>query len=165
MQRARVAVVLAVLAVLGVSAAAAFAAAKPSTGTWKLVAGPYTGTTDGTFRVIAGTGSHRGSLYVTDLKISSVAKVAGCSDAAFKQSGRIKMRTFSNAGYTSWGVGRKGPANQVNTTPVTLVSNGKRVRGGLELVWDAERRNSLFSIQITVGDCLMQPSSGGLAKS
>jgi hypothetical protein len=69
--------------------------------------------------------------------------------------GRLKPRTFTSGGSTSWGVGRQDPkaTNTIRETPVTLLVGGKRQAGGFYAVWDATNPKLILATGLTFGQC------------
>ncbi len=146
-------VVLAAVALAVLVPGALGASTRPPTGAWTIEGGP----SGGSFRISKGIGGHRGSLYVSRLKAATATNSVGCPPTVAEAElvGKVKLRTFTSGGYTSWGFGRQDPkaANQINPAPVPMTLDGKRVKGALQLVWDYANPRLVFRVGVVVGDC------------
>ena len=145
-------VALAILGAVGASVALS-AMSPPKLGTWKLIA---TAPAGGSLQLVRGSGKHRSSYYLQKIK-GTTGIVVGCpaTSTTVTVEGKLKLRTFSSGGYTSWGVGKQDPkaTNTIRETPVTVVVDGKRQAGGFYAVWDASNPKLILATALTVGDC------------
>ena len=155
-----------VLAVSGGPAVASAGAPKPPAGPWTLHASLSSG--GGSFELVKGTGTHRGSLYVRKLKATTIAGNSGCPAAAttYTLVGKVKLRTFRSGAYTSWGFGKqnKTAPNQIDDLPVRFTTAGASIKGGLHLVWDYSNLKLVLGAGITTGTCPQFPLDAVPAK-
>ena len=164
--RRLIALLVAALAVACGPAVASAGAPKPPLGSWKLHASLSSG--GGSFELIKGTGKHRGSLYVRKLKATTIAGNSGCPAQAttYTLIGKVKLRTFTSGGYTSWGFGKQNRTapNQIDDLPVRFTAAGQTIKGGLHLVWDYSNVKLVLGAGITTGTCPQFPLDAVPAK-
>ena len=81
----------------------------------------------------------------------------GCppAGAVVKLARKVKLRTFTSGGYTSWGYGKQSAAasNQIDPGPARLTIDGTAINGGLQLVWDYANPKLVIRAGVVAGSC------------